>query len=404
MLVQFPETPPDEEERLAALRRLNLLDTHPEERFDQITRTVRDLFDVPIALLTFVDERRQWFKSRIGLTFTETERSLSFCAHTILGDGLFEVPDATIDVRFASNPLVTGPPGLRFYAGMPLHAPGGERVGTLCVFDHRRRELNDLQRAALAGLARWGESELWAGELQRVAAVLREEDELKDQFFANVSHEMRTPITSLQGALEALLGGDAGELDDEQRMFAEMAHRNAGLLRTLVDDLLLLTRLESGRVSLIRRSVDIRPLVEGLVAELGALAEEKRLILTFSVVDSLLVDGDPMRLHQILLNLATNAIKFSEDGKQVMIEANRAEDEVIVAVTDWGVGIPQDEIAHLTERFFRASTAEGVPGTGLGLAVVHELVGLHGGRLEVVSEIGKGSTFRVYLPAVAVAD
>lgn len=384
-----------------ALRRLNLLDTQPEERFDHITRTVRDLFDVPVALLTLVDEHRQWFKSRVGIDLSETDRSVSFCAHTILGDDFFEVPDATVDARFAGNPLVTGPPGFRFYAGMPLHAPGGERVGTLCAFDYRRRELNDLQRAALAGLARWAESELWAGELQRVAVALREEDELKDEFFANVSHEMRTPITSLQGALEALLGGDAGELDDDQRMFAEMAHRNAGLLRTLVDDLLLLTRLESGRVSLVRRSVDLRPLVEGLVVELGARAEEKRLILTFSVADNSIVDGDPMRLHQILLNLATNAIKFSEDGKQVLIEAGRTGDEVIVAVTDWGVGIPQDEIGRLTERFFRASTAEGIAGTGLGLAVVHELVGLHGGRLEVVSETGKGSTFSVYLPASA---
>jgi GAF domain-containing protein len=133
--------PEDEAERLAILRSIQLLDTPPEERFDRFTRLAARVFDVPISLLTFVDEDRQWFKSRVGLPLPETSRNTSFCAHAILEDSPLVVPDALQDERFEMNPLVTGDPRIRFYAGVPLKI-SGQAVGTLCLIDTRPRSLS----------------------------------------------------------------------------------------------------------------------------------------------------------------------------------------------------------------------------------------------------------------------
>jgi GAF domain-containing protein len=133
--MESPDIPSNEEHRLATLRSLGILDTSHEERFDRVTRMSKRLFDVPIALVSLVDESRQWFKSSAGLDTLETPRDIAFCGHAILDENIFHVPDATKDPRFADNPLVTGPPDIRFYAGRPLHAPNGDRMGTLCIID-----------------------------------------------------------------------------------------------------------------------------------------------------------------------------------------------------------------------------------------------------------------------------
>ena len=146
--------PADEDERLAALRELLLLDTPPEERFDRLARLAAEQLDTPIALLTLVDGQRQWFKSRMGLEATETPREISFCGHAILKNELFVVEDASRDPRFADNPLVTGDPHIRFYAGAPLSAPGGHRIGTLCVIDTVPRTLGTVERSILDALRR----------------------------------------------------------------------------------------------------------------------------------------------------------------------------------------------------------------------------------------------------------
>ncbi|HJL50815.1 MAG TPA: PAS domain S-box protein [Polyangiaceae bacterium LLY-WYZ-15_(1-7)] len=148
------EIPPDEDARLAALFETGLLDTPPEERFDDLARLAQLICETPMALVSLVDRERQWFKARCGLEPTETPREHAFCAHAILGDDILEVEDARQDPRFADNPLVTGPPHIRFYAGAPLRLPSGEALGTLCVLDERPRRLTGDQRMALARLAR----------------------------------------------------------------------------------------------------------------------------------------------------------------------------------------------------------------------------------------------------------
>ncbi len=160
--------PPDEERRLRALQECDLLDTAAEERFDRFTRIAAALFDVPIALVSLVDRERQWFKSRKGLDVSETPRDAAFCAHAILSDDVLQVQDALADDRFADSPLVTGEPRVRFYAGAPLTLKNGTHAGTLCVIDHRARNLDNGQLQLLRDLAKLVEQ-----EFQPRSAVVR---------------------------------------------------------------------------------------------------------------------------------------------------------------------------------------------------------------------------------------
>jgi len=143
-----------EARRLKVLWQYDILDTVPEEVFDDLTELAARICEAPIALISLVDEDRQWFKSKVGITVNETSRDISFCSRAIKQQDLFIIPDATKDLRFADNPLVTSNPKIRFYAGAPLVAPDGEALGTLCVIDKVPRELRMEQQQALRVLAR----------------------------------------------------------------------------------------------------------------------------------------------------------------------------------------------------------------------------------------------------------
>ncbi len=156
-----PKIPADEQERCAVLHDLGVLDSAPEERFDRLTRLAGRLFSVPVALVSLVDEHRQWFKSSVGLAVRETPRNVSFCGHAIGGEDVFVVEDATKDERFWDNPLVTGEPHIRFYAGCPLRV-AGYKVGTLCLIDQKSRHFSEDQVAILKDLAEMASAELEA--------------------------------------------------------------------------------------------------------------------------------------------------------------------------------------------------------------------------------------------------
>ncbi len=152
--MQEPLRPSDEARRLEALRQYDVLDTPPEQALDDLTALAAHICEVPVSLMCLVDEQRQWFKSKIGVLISETSRAASFCGHAVLQPSLFIVPDALLDERFADNPLVTGEPHIRFYAGAPLVTPEGHALGTLCVIDHVPRQLRSSQLDALSALSR----------------------------------------------------------------------------------------------------------------------------------------------------------------------------------------------------------------------------------------------------------
>jgi PAS domain S-box-containing protein len=766
--------PVDEDERLAELHSLNILDTPSEERFDRITRLALRIFDVPIALVSLVDGNRQWFKSCQGLLVSETPRGISFCGHAIIGEDVFLVEDARLDPRFSDNPLVTDDPHVTFYAGQPVRGPQGHKLGTLCIIDHRPRHMNPKDLQALRDLAAWVENELsvsqlrnvteclpdgmiifdehgkielmnpeaqrifdhttdevigqnmetlipgsaseerlaqlreelhrsgarcfgerretqglrkdgsefpveivlsamrwarrvqfigmvhdltakkqaeeqlriqgtalesaangivitdplgiirwvnpaftrltgysaraaigkstkilksgtqdplyyqdlwqtitqgkvWLGQLvnrrkngthymeemtitpvrdvhgtithyisikqditarkaaeeklrataaqlgeqyreaeqarSEMRAILdgtseamvlispddrflavnrpferffarsakkvvglrfadllshvervfedpvdfkarlahsardserefteiliqrwpqrrelqlfstpvrkadgehlgrlyvfhdvtheREVDRMKSEFVSLVSHELRTPLTSIAGYIDLLVDGDAGPLNEEQAEYIAIAKRNGDRLATLVEDLLDVSRIESGAIKLKLSPLDLRPMIHGIAKSLRLRVEAKEQKLYVRLPKDLpVVIADADRVTQILTNLMSNAHKYTAKGGRISVTAHPGNERLRVNVRDTGIGLTREDRKKLFTKFFRAEnpTTRDVSGTGLGLWITRSLVEMHNGRVRVSSSPGKGSTFSFTLP------
>lgn len=215
--MQAPWIPDYEEERLVALYNLELLDSEPEERFDRITRLARSYFDFPIALISLVDRDRQWFKSIVGLEAEALPRDTSFCGHAILQEEVFSIPDASLDPRFADNPLVIGEPYIRAYYGVPLRAPDGFRVGTLCLVDHKPRELSAEQLDTLRDMAKMVEDKLALNNILRQAKLADKRQRrlnaiLQTEMDAIVSIKSDGSIVGANPATQTLFGYEIEQL------------------------------------------------------------------------------------------------------------------------------------------------------------------------------------------------
>lgn len=402
--------PSNEAERLAKLASYEVLDTKPEEAYDDIVRIASQICETPIALVSFVGAERQWFKARVGLDATETPRDLAFCAHAILQEQVFEVPNALEDSRFATNPLVTADPSIRFYAGAPLDAPGGLRLGTLCVIDMEPRQLSEGQRAALAALARQVVSQLelrlhlskeraLRDQREKVIGELEVMSEFKSRLVATVSHEMRSPLTSMLGSLRLLEEGIYGELPAEAKSAVEVAARNAGRLARLSDDLLDLQSLQACAGPTEQVRIETSELLHAVRDELLNFRPEIEIKVEFDPTAPATMTGDPDRLRQVLINLTANALRFSPAGGRVTLRSLAGSDRALrLEVQDQGPGISLEDQAKLFLPFSQVGdTKHHSGGAGLGLAISHSIVVLHEGRIGCESEPGQGAVFYLEL-------
>jgi PAS domain S-box-containing protein len=225
-------------------------------------------------------------------------------------------------------------------------------------------------------------------------------ERLKAEFIAMISHDLRSPLTSIKGYVDLLLSGDAGPLSEGQRRLLEIIAQNTTRLTNLVEDLLEIERLESGGVELKRVEVDLHELLQEVAESFRLSVEDKGLKLKVELASGLIVLGDRERLAQVFANLLSNAIKYTPEG-EVCLRAYRDEEGcAVVEVSDTGIGLTPEETEQVFERFFRSSHeyARRAGGSGLGLAIAKTLVTQHGGEISATGRPGKGSTFTVRLP------
>jgi signal transduction histidine kinase len=402
-----PPIPTDEIQRLAALERYDVIDTPAEAAFERTARLAARLFEAPIAMVTFIDRDRQWFKACVGTDLRENTRALSFCSHTILDDEIMVVPNALEDERFHDNPVVIGL-GIRFYAGVPLRSLDGRNVGTLCIYDVRPRPtLSAAQRETLTDLAAIVIDDLEARLIARRA--LDSERELAERlvqlealnaaqrrFVADASHELRTPLTLIQGNIELVQRHPNLDLT-ERTLALNEAVRGTERLGRLVTDLLHLARNDVAATE-DRSSLDFAQLVRTSVDRSRPLATHHALGARFESTGRVL--GHPDRLEQLVLILIDNACKYTPAPGRIEVLTRDVEGELELSVQDSGVGIDSHELGRVFERLYRSRGARAGDsgGTGLGLPIARAIAESHGGRIWLESEPGRGTRAVVRLP------
>lgn len=402
----------DEERRLAALAAYQVLDSEPEEAFDEIVRLAARITGAPIALVSLIDSDRQWFKACIGIDMRSTPRSASFCAHTIQGRDPLVIDDATSDPRFADNPMVTGAPFVRSYAGVPLVDRDGAALGTLGVVDMAPRRPTAAQLEVLVVLAHQVVAQLELRRANRsIAAQLREQEALraaaeeanrsKDWFLAAVSHDLRTPLGAILGWTTLL----RGRPDDAalHRRAVEIIDRQARTQLRLVDDLLDVTRIGADRLEVDRVPFELSTVVEAALDTLRPTADARRVELTLELPgDPIVVRGEAGRVEQVVWNLVANAIKFSPDGARVAVRLERDGTLARLTVDDRGRGIAADLLPRIFEPFQQDGDGESrrLGGLGLGLTIASRIVAALGGTIRAHSDgRDRGARFVVELPA-----
>ncbi|WP_433298280.1 GAF domain-containing sensor histidine kinase [Actinoplanes sp. CA-030573] len=394
-------TPDNETDRLAALYALNILDSEPEQDFDDIVALASNVCGTPMSLVTLVDTDRQWFKARVGTDLTETSRDLSFCAHAILGRDLLVVPDATQDPRFADNPSVEVDGGIRFYAGAPLVTTEGHALGTLCVIDNTPRQLDVEQLQALRALARQVTSQMelrrHAIALANTTARLQELERRKDDLAGLVGGELRAPLRLISAYLEKL--GNTGFHDAEM---AELVGRaTAGHIRGFLDLLAHLTSMADagfGSESLHMRQIDLTRVTQRAVEAVRPIAASKQIwILNQAGGPALPIIADPVRLEQVLTHLLFAAVKYTPAGGRVRV-GTEIESGPTVRLDDMDLpdGMRPDLFPHL--YYGAIANPSDVPGPDRGLAVAKKILDAHHATVALSDRPGDGTSLHVVFP------
>ncbi len=319
-------------------------------------------------------------RARVVLLFVALASLLGLAATALISRTLVRRTSGPLrEMERAVDRLAAGDLSARVAAGGPREIRGvASALNTLAEENQRAREMEE-----------------------RVVTQLRQLDRAKDEFVSTVSHELRTPLTSISGYIELFEDGFEDEMSPQQRGMLGVVKRNVGRLRSLIEDLLTLSRVESDAFRTSFDLVDLSQLTVDVARDVAEIAARAEVEVTESHPERpLLVRGDAGQLSRAMLNLVSNAIKFSLPGSEVLIRLEMQGSEAVVSILDQGIGIPAEELATLGTRFFRASNAveAEITGTGLGLRIVKTIADNHAGRLELESSEGEGTTARLSVP------
>lgn len=393
-------TPNDELQRLQTLHGLGILDSGGDEIFDNLTRFASDLFETPIALVSLVDENRQWFLSHHGIDATETPRSQSFCAHSILDrNNVMVIPDATQDERFTNNPLVTDNPGIRFYAGAPIVSDDGQPLGTFCIIDTSPRDnFDEAGQDKLKHFARMAmrEIQIWKArrETEQKLEHLQDSQEEQSRILTLLGHDMKGSFNAIIGFCGLIARMDPTANQEKLREYIEIIGSASHRAHLLMENLMSWARSGMSGHAGEQVATDIRIPVMGAISTIRPAADIK----SVAIIDHAAacnVHIDSVQIEAVIRNLIGNAVKFSKTGGTVEIITDITGDELTLSVRDQGVGMDE----QIIDRIRNAATGRsangtaGEKGSGIGLMLARDFLAAHGAVLQVESTPGYGSTF-----------
>lgn len=405
----------EDAKRLAAVDRTALLDTPAEEPYDRIARLASRVMGAPIATVTLIDRDRQFYKACVGLpepisSTRETSLDYSFCKHTVALGTPLVIPDTLLDERVAEIPSVTQF-NVRAYAGVPLLV-SGQAVGTLCVMDLRPRSWSDEEIDTLIDLAASVMTEIQLrmtiGELEvmsDLANVSRTDAEranrAKGEFLAMMSHDLRTPLNAIGGYCELLELGIHGPVNDGQTETLARIRAAQKHMESLITEVLTFSQLEAGSDTLTLSLIPVESVLRDVQSLVRPQLDGKGLQFVYRGSDvEAFINVDEGKLKRILVNLLTNAIKFTPRNGQVSLTWRDERSRVVITVQDTGVGIAADRIDTIFEPFVQISGQKSInpDGVGLGLAIGYRLTRAMGGSLTATSVLGEGTSFELTLP------
>ncbi|OKS86735.1 GAF domain-containing sensor histidine kinase [Mucilaginibacter polytrichastri] len=391
--------PKNEAERLVALQSYNIIDSGEERDFDAIASIASAICHTPISLITFIDEKRQWFKSHIGTTLTENFRDLSFCTHTIAGtDDILVIPNAMNDARFADNPVVTDA-NVTFYAGVPLINDGGFALGTLCVMDQKPHDFTDEQISALKALAKQVVDKIELRkkvyELEKTNQELKNANVLIQKFASMAAHDLKNPLSSIKLTSQALrLRQEITQHEGCLRLVNLNIAASDNMLELIEEmmaysknPLLLLEKRQEFKVNI---SIDKVLKLLVIPDHINISLPDAEHTINFSLI----------AFEQILMNLVSNAVRYNDKKNSIIKIHFRDEPDCYeLSVEDNGIGIPSKYLDKIFDNNFTLDAKDqfGKQGSGIGLSTVKDLLYLLNSTITVKSILGLGSTFVVKL-------
>ena len=392
----FSKKSKQDQGRKEALVSYSILDTLPDEDYDNLTAIASEICGTPISLVSLLDNDRQWFKSHHGLEISETPIEYSFCAHAIYEPNkLFVVEDARQDERFRDNPLVSGEPYIAFYAGVPLLTQEGHPLGTLCVIDRKPRRLSESQKQSLEALARQVinllELRRHKYELKRANQLLEDKNSMLEKFASLAATDIKSPLNNIRNTYLSFLKSYRLQIDRQGQDMLSTIYDATRKLTSLVNKKKKSSRAEA-TIKSSKSRVKLKAIQDD-ITKLYPASDDYRIYFFFQ---DRTIFTNRLALQQILINLVSNAIKYN-DKVIAEVEVGSREDERFYEffVSDNGPGIRPEDQDRIFEMFSVLQTVDryGEYSTGIGLASVKKLVKELGGEISVDSDEGVGSIF-----------
>ncbi|MCB4806804.1 GAF domain-containing sensor histidine kinase [Tamlana sp. 62-3] len=396
-----PKEPENEGERLEFLKSFNILDTLPEADYDNITKIAAEICGVPIALVSLIDDRRQWFKSHHGLNVTETPKEFAFCAHAINRPNQpFVINDSREDERFHDNPLVTGDPHVVFYAGIPLTTNKGMPLGTLCVIDNKPHQLTNEQLETLKALSnqviKLLELRKANANLQTSLNDLKDKNEALEKFAYLAAHDLKSPLLNISNLAQIIKQDYKLDIDDAGLNMLELIIKSSEDLTSLVDGLLSYNTRDS-ILNKEKEAISLKEFESDLQDNIIKHYKEVNFTLNSSLSE---IEVNKYGFNQIIRELVNNAIRYN-DKNQVNITLNICEtaSHYRILVQDNGPGIHENYHEKIFNVFYKLNKYDkfGRTGNGIGLATVKNIIKKLQGEIHVNSILNKQTTFSVIL-------